>query len=83
MSEGIAEVDSSRWIELDGADNVRDLAGLPTADGRTVQPGRLIRSDSLQGLTDDDVRNLVDDLNVRAVADLRTGIEVPAEGPGR
>jgi protein-tyrosine phosphatase len=75
-------VTSPRWIELDGADNVRDLAGLPTTDGRAVQPGRLIRSDSLQGLTDDDVRLLVDDLNVRAVADLRTGIEVAHEGPG-
>ncbi len=73
---------SPRWIELAGADNVRDLAGLPTTDGRIVQPGRLIRSDSLQGLTDDDVRLLVDELNVRAVADLRTGIEVSHEGPG-
>ena len=28
----------ARWIELDGAVNVRDLGGLPTADGRAVQP---------------------------------------------
>lgn len=71
-----------RWIPLTGADNVRDLAGLPTADGRTVQPRRLIRSDSLQDLTDADVRHLVDDLEVRAVADLRTSAEVAGEGPG-
>ena len=70
------------WLELDGADNVRDVGGLPTADGRAVQPGRLIRSDSLQALTPADVRYLVDDLRVRAVADLRTGIEVTGEGPG-
>jgi protein-tyrosine phosphatase len=75
-------VTSARWIDLDGADNVRDLAGLPTVDGHAVQPGRLIRSDSLQGLSDGDVRHLVDDLRVRAIADLRTGVEVANEGPG-
>jgi protein tyrosine/serine phosphatase len=72
----------SRWIELEGADNVRDVGGLPTEDGRMVRPGRLIRSDSLQDLTAADVRRLVDELHVRAVADLRTGVEVAGEGPG-
>jgi protein-tyrosine phosphatase len=73
---------TTRWIELDGADNTRDLGGLPTRDGRHVQPHRLIRSDSLQDLSEQDVRHLVEDLNVRAVADLRTGVEVASEGPG-
>ncbi len=73
---------SARWIELDGASNVRDVGGLPTEDGRVVQPGRLIRSDSLQELSDDDVRRLVDELQVRAVADLRTEVELAHEGPG-
>ena len=73
---------TSRWIELDGAENVRDLGGLPTTDGRVVQPHRLIRSDSLQSLSPADVRYLVDELGVRAVADLRTGVEVDLEGPG-
>jgi protein tyrosine/serine phosphatase len=75
-------VTDSRWIELDGAANVRDLGGLPASGGRTVQPNRLIRSDNLQGLTPSDVRRLVDEHDVRAVADLRTGVEVDAEGPG-
>ncbi|MCW2494833.1 tyrosine-protein phosphatase [Jatrophihabitans sp.] len=73
---------TARWIELEGAVNVRDLAGLPTEDGREVQPGRLIRSDNLQSLSAEDVVLLVDTLGVRAVADLRTSIEVSAEGPG-
>jgi protein-tyrosine phosphatase len=73
---------AARWIELDGAVNVRDLAGLPTTDGRAVQPGRLIRSDNLQNLSPRDVALLVDDIGVRAVADLRTGVEVAHEGPG-
>ena len=47
-----------------------------------MQPGRLLRSDSLQELTDADVRHLVDDLGVRAIADLRTGKEVHDDGPG-
>lgn len=78
----MGEVATQRWIELDGADNVRDVGGLPTTDGRSVQPGRLIRSDSLQDLTPADVRRLVDEFRVRAVADLRTGVEVAGEGDG-
>jgi protein-tyrosine phosphatase len=73
---------TARWIDLEGAANVRDLAGLPARDGRFVQPGRLIRSDNLQGLTPQDIHLLVDEIGVRSVADLRTSIEVNAEGPG-
>jgi protein-tyrosine phosphatase len=75
-------VSASRWIDLEGAANVRDLGGLPAGDGRRTQPDRLIRSDNLQGLTPSDVRNLVDKHRVRAVADLRTDVEVALEGPG-
>jgi protein-tyrosine phosphatase len=73
---------TSRWIDLDGADNVRDLGGLPTVDGRTVRPHRLIRADNLQSLSDRDVRRLVDELEIRAVADLRSTVEIDSEGPG-
>jgi protein-tyrosine phosphatase len=73
---------TSRWIDLDGAANVRDLGGLPTVDGRTVQSHRLIRADNLQSLSDADVRLLVDEVDVRAVADLRSTVEIDAEGPG-
>ena len=71
-----------RWIELDGAVNVRDLGGLPTDDGGTTAPGVLLRSDNLQGLSDKDVRRLVDDHGTRTVLDLRTPTEVTLEGPG-
>jgi protein-tyrosine phosphatase len=70
------------WIDLDGAANVRDLGGLPLATGGMVNSGALIRADNLQGLSARDVRQLVDDLRVRAVVDLRTGTEVASEGPG-
>jgi protein tyrosine/serine phosphatase len=71
-----------RWIELEGAVNVRDLGGLPTTDGSTTTPGVLVRSDNLQGLSDKDVRRLVDDHGIRTVLDLRTPTEVRSEGPG-
>src|SRR5690348_9114902 len=58
------------------------MGGLTTEDGRVTARDRLIRSDNLQGLTDSDVRTLVDQHHVRAVADLRTGVEVTSEGPG-
>jgi protein-tyrosine phosphatase len=71
----------ARWIDLDGAANARDLGGLP-ADHRWVRPNRLIRSDNLQQLTPGDIQRLVDEHDVRAVADLRTQTEVDLEGPG-
>lgn len=74
---------ADRWIALDGAVNVRDAGGLRLADGSgTVAPGRLLRSDNLQGLSARDVRVLVDDLRVRTVIDLRTNNELHMEGPG-
>jgi protein-tyrosine phosphatase len=72
----------SRWIELDGAVNVRDVGGLATADGGTTRTGLLLRSDNLQELTPGDVRRLVSDLGVRNVIDLRSDVEVSLEGPG-
>lgn len=70
------------WVPLEGAVNVRDLGGLPTADGGETVRGRVLRADNLQGLTPSDVRRLVDDLGVRTVVDLRTVVEVDKEGPG-
>jgi protein tyrosine/serine phosphatase len=73
---------TDRWLELDGAVNVRDLGGLPLDDGGTTAPRVLIRSDNLQGLSDKDVRRLLEDHGVRTVLDLRTPTEVRSEGPG-
>ena len=71
-----------RWIELDGAVNARCLGGLAVTGGGAVAPGRLLRSDNLQDLTDRDVARLVDDHRVSDVIDLRTGAELRLEGPG-
>lgn len=56
-----------------GCRNVRDLGGLPTADGRAVLPRRLVRSDNLAGLDDHGYRAFLD-YGVGRVIDLRGGI---------
>lgn len=73
---------SPHWIDLDGVVNMRDLGGLPTTGGGVVRPGRLIRSDNLQDLTERDVHRLVDELGVTDILDLRTDKEVTVTGPG-
>lgn len=69
------------WIQLEGAVNVRDLGGLPAANGSLTVAGRLIRSANLQELSPADVKKLVDDIGVTTVVDLRSPGEVAAEGP--
>jgi len=70
------------WIDLEGAVNVRDLGGLPTADGGSTVPGRLLRSENLQELSSADVKRLVEEIGVTTIVDLRTTTEVEFEGPG-
>ncbi|GAA3567470.1 tyrosine-protein phosphatase [Microlunatus spumicola] len=70
-----------RWIELDELANLRDVGGVPTLDGGEIAPGRLLRSDNLQTLTDADVDALLA-LGVTDVVDLRSDYEREAEGPG-
>lgn len=73
---------TGRWVRLSGTTNMRDLGGLPTHDGGTTLPGRVLRSDNLQTLTPDDVRHLVHDVGLREVIDLRTTAEILLEGRG-
>lgn len=70
------------WLELEGVDNMRDLGGLPTTDGGPTVPGRVIRSDNLQDLSPNGVRQLVDEVGVTDVVDLRSVVEVAKEGDG-
>jgi protein tyrosine/serine phosphatase len=66
----------THWIELQGAHNVRDVAGL-SAGAHRVRPGVLLRSDHLDDLTPGDLDILRDNLGLRAVVDLRTAEEAP------
>ncbi len=67
-----------RVLELEGASNVRDLGGWPTADGRRVRFGRVFRSAALTGLTERDAAVLAA-TGLRTVCDLRG----TARGGGR
>ncbi|TYP87951.1 tyrosine-protein phosphatase [Blastococcus xanthinilyticus] len=73
---------TDRWIRLDGTTNTRDLGGLPTTDGGRTLPGRILRSDNLQTLSDADIARLVDEIGLRQVIDLRTTAEILLEGRG-
>ena len=73
---------TDRWLRLDGTANTRDLGGLPTTDGGSTVPGRVLRSDNLQGLSADDVHRLVGEVGLRQVVDLRTTAEILLEGRG-
>jgi protein-tyrosine phosphatase len=73
---------ADRWVPLDGTTNTRDLGGLPTTDGGRTVPGRVLRSDNLQTLSEDDVRQLVEKIRLREVIDLRTTAEILLEGRG-
>lgn len=75
-------MDAVVWIELEGAVNVRELGGLPTRDGRRTAQSKLLRADNLQGLSEADVKTLVDTHGVSTVVDLRSTNEVQSEGPG-
>ena len=68
------------WIDLDGLANLRDVGGIPTIDGGKIIPGRLLRSDNLQTLTNSDVDQLLG-LGLTDVVDLRSDYEAEQEGP--
>ena len=60
---------------------MRDLGGLPTSDGGTTVPGRLLRSENLQELSAGDISRLVEEIGLTTVVDLRSTNEVSVEGP--
>jgi hypothetical protein len=67
---------------LQGAFNYRDLGGLRAGPEQTVRPGVLLRSDTLQALTAEDVAVLVEGLGLELVVDLRRGAEAVDQGRG-
>jgi protein-tyrosine phosphatase len=71
---------TDRWLHLDGTTNTRDLGGLPTVDGGVTAFSRVLRSDNLQTLSEDDVRCLVEEVGLTEVVDLRTTAEILLEG---
>ena len=73
---------TSRFVPLTGASNFRDLGGLPTVSGTPTRWRRVFRSDTLQELTDADVKLLTGEIGLATIIDLRTTREVANEGRG-
>ena len=73
-----SELPLERFLPLQGTLNTRDLGGMPLAGGGHTRQGRLLRSDGLFSLTDDDVAALLA-LPLRTVVDLRGDQELERE----
>lgn len=65
------QVQPKRQLNWPDCYNVRDLGGLPTANGGTTQFGRIVRSDIPARLTADG-RRMMWEYGIRTVLDLRT-----------
>lgn len=76
--EPIGGVTDYGLIELEGTCNTRDQGGMETVSGQRVRAKKLIRSDALDRLSDNDIRILVDECDLRTVIDLRTDVEQQA-----
>ena len=63
-------------ISLEGIFNARDLGGFPVGGGKKVKSGRLIRSDALRDLTENDMKILKDEYGLVNIIDLRTEKEI-------
>ncbi|MFT5415933.1 MAG: protein-tyrosine phosphatase [Gammaproteobacteria bacterium] len=70
-----------RTVRFDGAVNVRDLGGIPVADGATTRFGVIYRGDGLVGLSDQDLERF-SALGIRSIVDLRSEDE-RAKAPDR
>jgi protein-tyrosine phosphatase len=81
ISAGIVEsMDHARHLRWDGCLNVRDLGGIPTADGKTTRFGAVIRSDTPDELTAAGWAELSAH-GVRTIVDLRHASECSARSP--
>lgn len=63
-------MDYERWLDIDGAYNVRDLGGYETVDGRSTRWRAYVRADNLHKLTESAQKKLLD-YGVKTVVDLR------------
>ncbi|MFP3986721.1 tyrosine-protein phosphatase [Streptomyces sp. E11-3] len=66
--------------ELAGVRNFRDVAGLPTVDGRRMRAGRLFRSGHLAHATETDAAFLAS-LGLHTIFDFRNAADQQLEGP--
>jgi protein-tyrosine phosphatase len=70
----------TRALDWEGCLNVRDLGGLPMADGGLTQSGRVVRADNVRNLTDAGWRSLAEH-GVTRIVDLRLPEELAEDQP--
>ena len=63
------------WIDSVSLDNVRDLGGMPTQDGRQIRGNRLLRAGALSGAGEEDIA-ILREHQVRTIVDLRGDEEI-------
>ena len=71
-----------RTIPFEGIENARELGGMVMQDGRSIRPGKLVRSAELSKASDKDVAILKDRFRLSDVYDFRFDAEV-AGAPDR
>lgn len=71
----LGDVEEVVRIPLTGLCNTRDLGGYRTMDGRRIKPHRLIRSGALLDGTEEDLKILLSQYELKTVVDFRTGEE--------
>ena len=64
-------------MKFQGIINARDLGGI-SVGGKTIRPGRLLRTAHLSDATDDDIRILSEEYRLKRIFDFRSVVE--AEG---
>jgi protein-tyrosine phosphatase len=63
-------MDEERWLDIEGAYNVRDLGGYETVDGRQTRSRVFLRADNLYRLSESGQKKLLD-YRLKTVVDLR------------
>lgn len=69
---------SNQRIYFQKAPNFRDLGGIKTQDGKSIQWGKIFRSGHLNGLRKDDLLK-IEKMDIQTVVDLRTPAEMTAK----
>lgn len=72
---------SEEHLPMEGGYNFRDLGGIKTKDGRYVKWGKILRSDDLHNLTENDLKYLAS-IPLISIVDFRSKEEIE-KGPDR
>jgi protein-tyrosine phosphatase len=60
------------FIPLNSVENIRDLGGIKTSDGKTIKYKKLLRSADLHRLTKDELVILKEQYDLKEVLDFRS-----------